>query len=181
EDDTDQPSLFGDLSFPAERGLQATDYDRMAEALRDWPADKLLDVRRPEVRSTIQRLASTAIEVYFVERFVQLARPGGMIAMIVPESILASDELGPLRIWLLEHVRLFAVVTLPQKVFTGVGANAKTGILFARRFTAPEEHETESMPSDGSKARLLPKFKKAEVCLVAPDLNSPDWSLEVYL
>jgi type I restriction-modification system DNA methylase subunit len=94
---------------------------------------------RPEVRSTIQRLASTAIEVYFVERFVQLAKPGGMIAIIVPESILASDQLGALRAWLMEHLWLLAVVTLPQKVFTGVGANAKTGILFARRFTVQEQ------------------------------------------
>jgi|GEM_PF-1241976 len=181
ENQAQQASLFEGISFTSDRGLQGVDYDRMADALREWPPNELLDVRRPDVRNTIQRLASTAIEVYFVERFVQLAKPGGMIAVIVPESILASDQLGPFRTWLLEHVQLLAVVTLPQKVFTGVGANAKTGILFARRLTAAEQREMDKMPAKGLKARVLPKFKKAGVHMVSPDLDSPDWSLKGYV
>ena len=95
-----------------------------------------LDTSRPEVRDTIRRLASTAIEVMFTERFVRLAKPGGLIAVIVPESIVASDRLGPFRIWLLGRMDLLASVSLPQKVFTGVGANAKTSIVFARRLAS---------------------------------------------
>jgi len=181
EPDVRQGSLFDGVSFISDRGSQATDYDRMARALENWPADQLLDVRRPEVRSTIQRLASTAIEVYFMERFVQLAKPGGMIAIIVPESILASDQLGPLRVWLAEHVRLLAVVTLPQKVFTGVGASAKTGILFARRFTVREQQQVEKLPQANGCARLLPTMRKAKVAMISPDLTLPDWSLHNYL
>jgi type I restriction-modification system DNA methylase subunit len=83
-------------------------------------------------------MAATAVEVYFVERFVRLAKPGGWIAMIVPESILSSDQLSPLRQWVLTQARMYAVIGLPQKVFTGVGANARTGIVFLRRLTAAE-------------------------------------------
>src|SRR5262249_31655484 len=138
EEPNGEPGLFGDIPAPSERGSPATDYDRMAKTIRDWPADQLLDVRRPEIRTAIQRMARVPIEVYFVERFVQLAKPGGIIAVIVPESIMASEQLGPLRTWVMERVQLLAVVALPQKVFTGVGAKAKTGILFARRLTKAE-------------------------------------------
>ncbi len=53
----------------------------------------------------------------------------------MPESIVASDRLGLFRIWLLGRMDLLASVSLPQKVFTGVGANARTSIIFARRRT----------------------------------------------
>ena len=59
--------------------------------------------------------------------------------MIVPESILASDRLTLFRALLMEHVVLLAVVGLPQKVFTGVGANARTGIFFGRRYTTADQ------------------------------------------
>ena len=85
------------------------------------------------MRDAIRRLAGTAIKVVFTERFVRLAKPGGLIALIVPESIVASDRLGAFRIWLLGKMDLLASVSLPQKIFTGVGANAKTSIIFARR------------------------------------------------
>jgi hypothetical protein len=133
----DQPALFA--GKPAKPDAAASSAgDRQAQAILDWPADRPLDGRRPDIRTALQRMAATAVEVYFVERFVRLAKPGGWIAMIVPESILSSDQLSPLRQWVLTQARMYAVIGLPQKVFTGVGANARTGIVFLRRLTAAE-------------------------------------------
>jgi hypothetical protein len=112
--------LFADVETPPSPRI--SDYERMAQDVAACPADRPLDTRRPAVRNVIRRIASTAIEVFFTERFVQLAKPGGIIAVILPESILASDQLAPLRRWLLQEIQLLAVVGLPQKVFTGVGA-----------------------------------------------------------
>jgi hypothetical protein len=181
ESGNEQHGLFAGMHFPMERSLQAVDYDRMAESIREWPGDKLLDMRQPRVRSTVQRLASTAIEVFFVERFVQLAKPGGMIAVIVPETILASDQLAPLRTWLMEEIQLHAVVSLPQKVFTGVGANVKTGIVFGRRFTAAERQNITRLPRMADSARVLPKLESTDVCLVSPRPETKGWSLSSYL
>ena len=126
--------LFAGFEFTNERQRVPSDYERMAQLIANWSPDRLLDVSKTEVRDTIKRLASTAIEVFFCERFVRLAKPGGLIAFIVPDSIVASDSLGPLRTWMMGRMDLLAVVGLPQKVFTGVGANAKTSIVFGRRF-----------------------------------------------
>ena len=112
----------------------------------------------------------------FTERFVRLAKPGGLIAVIVPDSIVASDRLGPLRIWLMGRMELLATVGLPQKVFKGVGANAKTTIVFARRrlhdrpdgWYSPEAFD--NMPEED-----VPIF------LTAPLLDFPGFSLESYL
>jgi hypothetical protein len=133
--------LFVGFDFSDQRRPVASDYERMAKFIAGWAADQPLDTSKPEVRDTIRRLASTSIEVFFTERFLQLAKPGGLIAVIVPQSIVASDQLAPLRAWLLQQIELLAVVGLPRKVFTGVGANANTSIIFARRLATESGKE----------------------------------------
>ncbi|MGH7137822.1 MAG: N-6 DNA methylase [Pirellulales bacterium] len=124
-------------------------------------------------------MAATAIEVFFVERFVQLAKPGGIIAVIVPESILASDRLCLLRSWLMEQVVLLAVATLPQKVFSGVGANARTGILFARRHTLAERQAVlRTKPAYG--IRMTEELSEHKVFMFSPRPEYEGFSLEVY-
>jgi len=167
--------LFGGLALNDRPRPTASDLERTALLITRWPADRLLDVSRPEIRDVIERLASTAIEVFFTERFLRLAKPGGLIAVIVPESIVASDRMSPLRHWLMEQMNLLAGVSLPQKVFTGVGANAKTTILFARRLRRPRP---EGWWLDDAKDR---SHADRGVILTAPHLDSPMWSLENYL
>ena len=153
-----------------------SDFEQAARLLAQWPANRPLDASRPEIRDTIRRLASTAIEVMFTERFVRLTRPGGLIAIIVPESIVASDRLASFRTWLLGRMDLLASISLPQKVFTGVGANAKTSIIIARRleqdrlngWCSPEA--LDKMPED-----------EHPIFLAAPRLHAPGFSIESYL
>jgi hypothetical protein len=135
-----------------------------------------LDTAQPDVRDTIRRLASTSIEVMFTERFVRLAKPGGLIAIIVPESIVASDRIGPFRIWLMGRMDLLATVGLPQKVFKGVGANAKTTIVYARRRT---KDRPDGWYSSGA-YKNMPE-ENVPIFLTAPLLDFPGFSIESYL
>ncbi len=170
--------LFADLDLSGDRPVRASDYERMFQAVAAWPADLPLDIRQPEVRDTLRRLASTTNEVFFTERFAQLAKPGGMVAVIVPESILASDQLAPLRSWLMQEIQLLAVVSLPQNVFTGVGAKAKTGIVFARRYAAEEQQANAQALAAG---RLAEEFHDRKVLLTTPNADSDQQSLADYL
>lgn len=176
ESESTPTELFAASALFDRRRPTASDYEQAAQLIAHWPHNRPLDTSRPEVRDAIRRLASTAIEVIFTERFVRLAKPGGLIALIVPESIVASDRLGLFRIWLLGRMDLLASVSLPQKVFTGVGANAKTSIIFARR----RAHDR----PDGwySPAALddLPD-EDTPIFLAAPRLDAPGFSIESYL
>ena len=168
--------LFAPAVLCDRRRPTASDYEQAAQLIAHWPSNRPLDTSRPEVRDTIRRLASTAIEVVFTERFVRLARPGGLIAVIVPESIVASDRLGLFRIWLLGRMDLLASVSLPQKVFTGVGANAKTSIVFARRLAHDRPNGWYSPDAfDNLPEEDLPIF------MAAPRLDAPGFSIESYL
>jgi hypothetical protein len=166
--------LLSGLVLNDRRRPTPSDYEKAAHTIARWPADRLLDVSLPEIRDAINRIASTAIEVFFTERFVRLAKPGGLIAVIVPESIVASDRMSPLRRWLNGKMDLHGVVSLPQKVFTGVGANAKTSILFARR------REQDYLDGWWINFDNHPDAKR-KVLLTAPRLDAPNYTFDTYL
>ncbi len=176
ESESAASELFAAAALFDKRRPTASDYERAAQFIAHSSANRPLDISRPEVRDTIRRLASTAIEVVFTERFLRLAQPGGLIAAIVPESIVASDRLGPFRIWLLGRMDLLASVSLPQKVFTGVGANAKTSIIFARRRDQdrPSGWDSRDAPDDSSD-------DDRPIFLAAPRLDAPGFSVASYL
>lgn len=178
--DGDAGSLFAELDLPVSRPARPDDYETMAALVEEWSVGRPLDVSQSALKSAVRRMAATAIEVFFMERFVQLAKPGGVIAVIVPESILASDRLGPLRWWLMERVVLLAVATLPQKVFSGVGANARTGILFARRHTTAEELATSTAKPVAAGCRVPAELLSSEVFMFSPRPDDEGFSLEGY-
>jgi hypothetical protein len=77
---------------------------------------------------------------------------------------------------LLGKIDLLASVSLPQKIFTGVGANAKTSIIFARR-RMQDRPDGWYRPDafDDSSDEDQPIF------LAAPRLDAPGFSHEGYL
>jgi len=91
--------------------------------------------------AALKRLSTFPIEILFAERFVQLCKPNGIVAAILPDGIFASAKTQAFRSWLAEHGELKAVISLPQDLFTGVGAKAKTSILVMRKYTHAERHE----------------------------------------
>ena len=69
----------------------------------------------------------------FLERGLSLLRPGGCLAMIVPNTVLRSTTYAPLRDHLLRHYGLEQITDMGARIFPGV--TAPPVILFAR--TAP--------------------------------------------
>ena len=81
----------------------------------------------------IKLLMNYPIEILFTERFLQLAKPGGLIVIILPEGIFANAQTQYFRDWMLQRGKPLAIVSLPRKVFSGAGVNAKTTILFMKK------------------------------------------------
>lgn len=74
------------------------------------------------------------IEILFVERFIQLAKPNGWIAIILPDGILSNSNLEYVRRYIASKTKVEAIVSLPRYTFKDSGTNAKTSILFLRKF-----------------------------------------------
>lgn len=75
--------------------------------------------------------SSQIVEILFIERCVQLLKPGkGRVTIIVPQSILNNPGLEYVRKWILTHTRVLAVVELPVETFL-ISGREGTGTLTA--------------------------------------------------
>jgi type I restriction-modification system DNA methylase subunit len=77
---------------------------------------------------------SMPIEVLFLERFIQLAKPNGWIAIIVPDGILSNSNLDYVRKFIASKTKVEAIISMPRDTFKGTGTNAKTSILFLKKY-----------------------------------------------
>ena len=82
-----------------------------------------------------------ATEMLFIERCLDLLKPGGRMGIVLPEGILNNPSLDWLRRWTEGKARLLAVVSLPQETFVSSNASVKASLLFLRRFTVQDEAE----------------------------------------
>lgn len=100
---------------------------------RHWTYDEKADTwtRRDET-------SSRPPEILFIERCVQLLKPGtGVVAMVLPDGILGNPGLGFVRQWLLENTVILASVDMHPDTFQP-GTSVQTSVLVVRR-KSPEE------------------------------------------
>jgi len=86
----------------------------------------------PEIlgKTRQDRLKKFPIEILFLERFIQLVKSGGHIAIIVPDGILSNSNLHYVREYIAKKVKIDAIVSLPRETFKNAGTSAKTSIFF---------------------------------------------------
>jgi len=82
-------------------------------------------------------LNSTAPEVLFIEACYNYLKPGGKMAIVLPDGILGNPNTESVRLWILRHFRLLASVDLPVETFLPqVGVQAS--LLFLQKKTDAE-------------------------------------------
>ena len=69
----------------------------------EWEKGKLKDKEAPQI--------------LFIERCLQLLKDGGRMAIVLPDGIYGNNQLGYIRKWLLERVRITAIIDVPTETF----------------------------------------------------------------
>ena len=85
-------------------------------------------------------------DALFVERCIEMLRPGGRLAIVLPHNKVAARAWGGLRRWLVERARVFAVVSLPRATFLPHTSQKAVVVLAKRRAeatTSPREDAKE--------------------------------------
>jgi type I restriction enzyme M protein len=76
---------------------------------------------------------SEAIENIFIERFIRLIRPGGVVGIIIPDGVLLNKGNKHVRKYILRY-RVLAVISLPRGMFRStIGTTSKTSVLFIKK------------------------------------------------
>src|SRR5690606_15634343 len=88
--------------------------------------------------------AKIKTEVLFIERCLDLLKPGGRLGIVLPEGIFNNPSLAYVREFCEDRARILAVVSLPQETFNASGATVKASLLFLSKFTANEAADYEA-------------------------------------
>ena len=96
------------------------------------------------------RLSTTKTELLFIDRIIQLLKPGGRAAVIVPDGVLfgSSKAHKAVRKMLVEECGLQAMISLPSGVFKPY-AGVSTGILFFTKGDTTDKVWFYDMQADG--------------------------------
>lgn len=84
------------------------------------------------------KLGKIKTEVLFIERCLDLLKPGGKLGIVLPEGIFNNPSLTYVREFVEDRARLMAVVSLPQETFAASGASVKCSLLFLQKFTTEQ-------------------------------------------
>ena len=84
---------------------------------------------------------STLTEVLFIERCLNLLKPGGRMGIVLPEGVLNNSNLQKVRDFVESKAKILLITSIPQDVFIASGATVKPSLLFFKKFTDEETAE----------------------------------------
>lgn len=89
-------------------------------------------------------------ENLFIERYYQLLRENGRLAVVLPESIFDTTENKYIRLFIFKYFKIKAVISLPDTTFAPY-TPTKTSILFAQKKTKTEIEQWDKIWEEKSK------------------------------
>ena len=78
-------------------------------------------------------------EVLFIDRCLNLLKPGGRLGIVLPEGLLNNTNLQNVREYFESRAKILLIVSIPQDVFMAAGATVKPSLMFFKRFTEEEQ------------------------------------------
>lgn len=83
-------------------------------------------------------------EQLFLERCLAFLRPGGRLAIVLPDSILSNPGLEFIRKWLLRQTRVIASISLPQLTFEPYTGTKTSVLVLQKKHPAQVKAESEA-------------------------------------
>lgn len=75
----------------------------------------------------------TELEILFLEKIINILKPGGICAIVLPDGIFNNVSLKNIRNHILDYCDIIASVDLPENVFKSTGTGCETGILILQK------------------------------------------------
>lgn len=120
---------------------------------------------------------STLTEVLFIERCLNLLKPGGRLGIVLPEGVLNNTNLQKIRDYVEGVAKIILITSIPQDVFIASGATVKPSLLFFKKFTEAEAKEYKSIKTKAknevdSKYLIKVAEQKEALVMVEAELNT---------
>lgn len=134
-----------------EKNLKITDADKYTDTVRiekykkryGQAYENALKQVNDNVGESLLKLYQTGsmsslTEVLFIERCLNLLKPGGRMGIVLPEGVLNNSNLQKIREFVESQAKIILITSIPQDVFIASGATVKPSLLFFKKFTEEE-------------------------------------------
>ena len=98
----------------------------------------------------LYKIDSGLTEVLFIERCLNLLKPGGRMGIVLPEGVLNNSNLQKVREFVESKAKILLIVSIPQDVFIASGATVKPSIVFFKKFTEKEAIQYENIKTNAT-------------------------------
>jgi len=105
---------------------------------------------------------SIKTELLFIERCLSLLKPGGRMAIVLPEGVFNNPSLTYVRQFAEDRAYISAIISIPQETFVSAKAFVKTSLLFLNKFTEEESKQWQKVLEAKRKAILAEQAKERE-------------------
>ncbi len=119
-------------------------YDQAMRQVNDNIGKPLLDLYKTGSMSTLT-------EVLFIERCLNLLKPGGRMGIVLPEGVLNNTNLQKIREFVESKAKIILITSIPQDVFIASGATVKPSLLFFKKFTEEEDKQWKTIAKKAEK------------------------------
>jgi type I restriction enzyme M protein len=142
--DSDLPSEEKIKAYTEKYGI---DYlEKVINPIKEW-AQFDNGIGQPKGKSIISLFKigemSSLTEVLFIERCLNLLKPGGRMGIVLPEGVLNNTNLQKIRDFIESKAKILLITSIPQDVFIASGATVKPSLLFFKKFTEEETKQWE--------------------------------------
>lgn len=104
-------------------------------------------IMRQEVMEMVGRFQlgnkkkSLPLEILGLERCFQFLKPGGKLAIVLPDGLLKNKSSLFVRDWIKNVARIKAVISLPEEAFSPYGATVKTSLCVFQKYLESEKKD----------------------------------------
>ena len=115
--------------------------EKREQVLKDFDLGHVWETDNGNFKKTEKLQTSQETGVLFVEMCVKICKPGGRIAIILPNGYLGnrSPKYKLVREWLLKRTKVAAIISLPRFTFKSSGADVSASVLYLEKRLEPIE------------------------------------------
>jgi type I restriction enzyme M protein len=135
-------------------------------AAKDKPIATLFALPKAKGNGPLGKIKT---ELLFIERCLDLLKPGGRLGIVLPEGVFNNPSLAYVREFCEDRAFIRAVVSLPPETFISSGASVKASLLFMQKFARKEQADFDAKMAAANK-EIREKF--------APEITKRTQELE---
>ena len=129
------------------------------------------ELAKPALRRAKDKQPKEERDVIFIERIINLLRPGGRAAVVLPQGKFNNSSLAFIREFILHKARLLAVVGLHGNTFKP-HTGTKTSVLFIQKYTEEKLEEIERIKTEVE--NCCPNYEEQIQRLIKDSTNNVD-------